>query len=367
MITLDLDLSLRESVALKHPEQIFLLVDENTRFHCLPEIEKTLHLPLSHTLCLPSGEEHKNIETVKQIWDFLLNNQANRSSILLILGGGMLTDMGGFAAATFMRGMPYVNIPTTLLGAVDAGSGGKTGINYQGLKNQVGVFAQPKQTIIYPPFLRSLPLPQLLSGYAEMLKHALIASPLELAQVLAFDWDKIDWDQLSELLRRSLEIKNYIVEQDPEEHNLRKTLNFGHTIGHALEEYSAHKLDISEYQNIGEPQQKPLLHGEAVAYGLVAELYLSHVRLGFPIATLRQVAHFVFETYGKIACPCKDYDKLIELMRHDKKSEQASLHRDDNTPQLNFTLLASVGNYRINCLLTPNEVKEALDFLFNGG
>ncbi len=361
MITLDLDLALRESVALKQPEQIFLLVDENTRLHCLPEIEKTLRLPLSHTLCLASGEEHKNIETVKQIWDFLLTNQANRSSILLILGGGMLTDMGGFAAATFMRGMPYVNIPTTLLGAVDAGSGGKTGINYHGLKNQVGVFAQPKQTIIYPHFLRSLPLPQLLSGYAEMLKHALIASPLELAQVLAFDWDKIDWNQLTELLRRSLEIKNYIVEQDPEEQNIRKTLNFGHTIGHALEEYLLESGTKNQ-----ESGHRTLLHGEAVAYGLVAELYLSHVRLGFPVATLRQVAHFVFETYGKIACPCKDYDKLIDLMRHDKKAEQVTINQDDNTPQLNFTLLPSVGNYRINCLLTPNEVKEALDFLFNG-
>ncbi len=343
MLTFDLDLALREATALYSQEQLFLLMDEQTQQYCLPEVEKTLDILPSHRLCVATGEDNKTIATVMQIWDFLIAQKANRHSLLLILGGGMLTDIGGFAAATFMRGMSFVNISTTLLAAVDAGSGGKTGFNYQGLKNEIGVFAQPTQTIVYPPFFQTLPYEQLLSGYAEMLKHALIASPLELAQVLSFDLNTIDWNALSELLRRSMEIKHYIVEQDPEERDIRKTLNFGHTVGHALEEYFM--------------ESAPLLHGTAVAYGIVAELYLSYLRLGFSQATLRQVVHYVYEHYGRISCPCKDYDVLIDLMLHDKKAEHAN--------QLNVTLLQTVGNYRINQTVTADEMKEALDFLFN--
>ncbi len=346
MLTFDLDLALREVTALYSQEQLFLLMDEQTQKYCLPTVENTLQVLPSHQLCVATGEENKTLATVQQIWDFFIAQKANRHSLLLILGGGLLTDIGGFAAATFMRGMPFVNIPTTLLAAVDAGSGGKTGFNYQGLKNEIGVFAQPAQTIVYPPFFQTLPYEQVLSGYAEMLKHALIASPLELAQVLSFDLDKIDWDGLAELLRRSMEIKHYIVEQDPEERDLRKTLNFGHTVGHALEEY------FLEHR-----AEQPLLHGTAVAYGIVAELYLSYMKLGFSDKVLRQVVHYVYEHYGRISCPCKDYDVLIDLMLHDKKAEHAN--------QLNVTLLQTVGNYRINQTVTADEMKEALDFLFN--
>ncbi len=346
MLTFDLDLALREVTALYSQEQLFLLMDEQTQKYCLPTVEKTLQVLPSHQLCVATGEENKTLATVQQIWDFLIAEKANRHSLLLILGGGLLTDIGGFAAATFMRGMPFLNIPTTLLAAVDAGSGGKTGFNYQGLKNEIGVFAQPAQTIVYPPFFQTLPYEQVLSGYAEMLKHALIASPLELAQVLSFDLDKIDWDGLAELLRRSMEIKHYIVEQDPEERDLRKTLNFGHTVGHALEEYF-----------LKHRAEQPLLHGTAVAYGIVAELYLSYMKLGFSDKVLRQVVHYVYEHYGRISCPCKDYDVLIDLMLHDKKAEHAN--------QLNVTLLQTVGNYRINQTVKADEMKEALDFLFN--
>ncbi len=357
MLTFDLDLVLREVTALYSQEQLFLLMDEQTQKYCLPMVEKTLQVLPSHQLCVATGEENKTLATVQQIWDFLIAQKANRHSLLLILGGGLLTDIGGFAAATFMRGMPFVNIPTTLLAAVDAGSGGKTGFNYQGLKNEIGVFAQPAQTIVYPPFFQTLPYEQVLSGYAEMLKHALIASPLELAQVLAFDLDKIDWDGLAELLRRSMEIKHYIVEQDPEECDLRKTLNFGHTVGHALEEYSLLDKGQRTKDKGYVAGSGPLLHGTAVAYGLVAELYLSYMKLGFSQDTLRQVVHYVYEHYGRISCPCKDYDVLIDLMLHDKKVERAN--------QLNVTLLQTVGNYRINQTVTADEMKEALDFLFN--
>ncbi len=350
MLTFDLDLALREATALYSQEQLFLLMDEQTQKYCLLEIEKTLMILPSHQLCVAAGEENKTLVTVQQIWNFFIAEKANRHSLLLILGGGMLTDIGGFAAATFMRGMQFVNIPTTLLAAVDAGSGGKTGFNYQGLKNEIGVFAQPAQTIVYPLFFQTLPYEQLLSGYAEMLKHALIASPLELAQVLSFDLNTIDWEILAELLRRSMEIKHYIVEQDPEERDIRKTLNFGHTVGHALEEYFIALANTHK-------ESEPLLHGTAVAYGLVAELYLSYMKLGFSEKVLRQVVHYVYEHYGRISCPCKDYDVLLELMLHDKKAEQVG--------QFNVTLLQGVGNYRINQSVTAEEMKEALDFLFN--
>ncbi len=360
MITFDLDLALREATALKTPEQLFVLVDENTRQHCLPLVEQTLTINPAHILCLPAGEEHKTLATVTQIWDWLIAQHANRHSLLLIIGGGVLTDMGGFAAATYMRGMVFVNIPTTLLAIVDAGAGGKTGFNYHGLKNQIGAFAMPKQTIVYPPFLDTLPPRHFLSGFAEMLKHALIASPLELARILAFDEE--DKEEFAELLGRSIDIKNYIVEQDPEEQNIRKSLNFGHTIGHALEAYFLeHRTQNTE--------QRILLHGEAVAYGIVAELYLSFMRLGFSDKTLRDVTHFVQEHYGRITCPCKDYDTLINLMLHDKKTETPTVlcsdSIDEDTPLINCTLLATVGNYRINQLVSPREVREALDFLFN--
>ncbi len=375
MFTFDLDLALREATALYTKEQIFVLMDENTKCFCLPEIEKTLTLIPSHCLALPAGENKKSLETVSLIWDWLIQEKATRYSLLLILGGGVLCDMGGFAAATYMRGIPFVNIPTTLLSAVDAGEGGKTGVNYKGLKNYVGLFAKPAVSIVYPPFLQTLPTREILSGFAEMLKHALIASPLELAQILAFEPHSIgeitEESTFAELLRRSMEIKNYVVEQDPEEKDLRKTLNFGHTVGHALEEYSLQtattldsRLQTSDSMlsattldsRLQTSDFRLLSHGEAVAHGIVAELYLSFMKLGFDKEVLRKVTHFIGENYGKITCPCKDYDVLIELMKHDKKGVQG---------EINCTLLAMVGNCRINQTISEEEMKEALDFLFN--
>lgn len=344
MLANDLDLALREATALYQPEQLFLLMDGHTRQYCLPQVLQTLSVPEDNMLCLPAGEEHKTLSSVERIWDFLIRQGATRQSLLLVLGGGVLTDMGGFAASCFKRGMAYVNIPTTLLAAVDAAAGGKTGFDYHGLKNEIGLFAEPRATIVCPDFFRTLPAEQLLSGYAEIIKHALIASPLELNKVLAFDWYHIDWQALSSLLERSIDIKRYMVEQDPEEHDLRKTLNFGHTIGHALE---SHALSAGT----------PMLHGYAVAYGIMAELYLSVMKLGFPQDTFRQVVHFITEHYGKPTCPCKDYDRLLSLMAHDKKNTSAQA--------VNFTLLSTVGNYRLNQLPARSEITEALDFLFN--
>lgn len=348
IITSDLDLALREQTALVEKSQVFVLCDENTATHCLPLLQETLALPNHQILVVPAGEEHKSLATVELIWQFLLREGATRKSMLLNLGGGVITDLGGFAAATYMRGMQFVNIPTTLLGMVDAAAGGKTGFDYQGIKNLIGAFRMSKETIIHPVFLRTLPAEQILSGFAEMVKHALISSPLELMSILAFDLHNYfthpDDERLSELVSRSIDIKNYIVESDPEEQGMRQTLNFGHTVGHALEVYWLQK-------------QQPMLHGYAVMYGLVAELYLSVMKQGFPEKDLQQIVHLMKEFYGKPICPCKDLDELISIMQHDKKNP--SIH------DITFTLLHTVGNYRLGCTATEAEIKEALDFLFN--
>ena len=291
------------------------------------------------------GEAHKNLHTVELIWQFLQQRGATRKSILFCIGGGVLTDMGGFAAATFKRGITWINIPTTLLGMVDAAAGGKTGFNYGGFKNEIGLIRDAKETIIDPDFLKTLPPKQFLSGFAEMLKHALISSPLELASIRAFDPNHPDEEQLTELISRSVDIKNYIVDSDPEETGMRQTLNFGHTVGHAIEEYSLRH------------DEEPLLHGYAVLYGMVAELYLSVAKLGFPERDLQTVVSLMKEYYGKPVCPCKDYDELISLMQHDKKNPSPD--------RITFTLLRSVGNYQLGCTAGEEEIREALDFLFN--
>lgn len=344
-ITTDIDLVLREQTALTPLEQVFVLVDENTRVHALPLVLQTLPLPAEQILCIPAGEAYKTLHTVELIWQFLEQREATRKSILFCLGGGVLTDLGGFAAATFKRGIIWINIPTTLLGMVDAAAGGKTGFNYGGFKNEIGLIREAKETIINPDFLKTLPPHQFLSGFAEMLKHALISSPLELASIKAFDPNHPDQEQLQELISRSVDIKNYIVDCDPEETGMRQTLNFGHTIGHAIEEYSLRH------------DEEPLLHGYAVLYGIVAELYLSTTQLGFPERDLQTIVAIMKEYYGKPVCPCKDYDELVSLMQHDKKNPSPD--------RITFTLLRSVGNYQLGCTAGEEEIREALDFLFN--
>lgn len=351
MITNDIDLSLREAIGVRSKEQVFVLTDTNTQTFCLPIVQQTLHIPQEQILCLSEGEQKKNLDTLCQIWNFLSERGATRASVLLVLGGGTLTDMGGFAAATYMRGMSHVNIPTTLLGMVDASIGGKTGINYAGIKNLIGVFSQPDRVVVYVPFLRSLPPQQFLSGWAEMIKHTFISSPLQVSSLMSFDlnrWftssDASQEEQLSDLIARSIEIKKYIVESDPYEKGMRQTLNFGHTVGHALEAWALQK-------------DKPLLHGYAVLYGMIAELYLSEMLFGFPEKNIQMLVSLMKEFYGKPVCGCSDYDELIRLMKHDKKNVLSS--------DITFTLLRSIGNYQTGCVCTEPQIKEALDFLFN--
>ena len=255
----------------------------------------------------------------------------------------MVTDLGGFAASTFKRGIPYINIPTTLLSMVDASVGGKTGINFGGLKNEIGVFNNARCVILDTTFLRTLDHENILSGYAEMLKHGLIDCDSHWAELLNTTIGTIGTigtiKNFFHLLAKSVAVKQRIVTEDPTEKGLRKALNLGHTAGHAFESFAL--------------EHTPILHGYAVAYGLVVELYLCCMKMGFPQDKMRQTVNFIKENYGRMSITCDDYPHLIELMHHDKKN----MGND-----INFTLLGGIGDIRINQTASEEEIKEALDF-----
>ena len=320
---------------------LFVLCDENTEKYCFPKIQSISEIQAAKKIIIPAGDDNKKIENLCKVWEFLSKNGANRKSLLINLGGGMLTDLGGFAAATFKRGIQFINISTTLLGAVDAAVGGKTGINFNGLKNEIGVFAPAIAVFIDAGFFTSLDQENFLSGYAEMLKHALLNSPRDLNKILSFDLDNVDYEKLNNLLFESVLVKEKIVEQDPTEQGIRKALNLGHTSGHAFESLSY------ELNN-------PIPHGYAVAWGVVCELYLSFIKLNFDKTDLIKTARFVKENYGAFPFDCKQYLRIYELMLHDKKNE---------TPDINFTLLKFVGKIEINQTANKNEIEETLDFL----
>lgn len=300
------------------------------------------------TLRIAVNEEEKSLETVQRIWDFLFAHGITRRGLLICIGGGVLTDVGGFAAATYKRGIDYVNVPTTLLAMIDASSGGKTGINYGGLKNSIGCFAPPVETLICPDWLKSLPANQWLSGFGEMLKTGLVSESSLWYHLLRYDLEKMDSEALKPLIAQCVAAKERIVEADPKEEGLRKVLNFGHTFGHALEEISIQKSDVSS---------PPLLHGYAVVYGMIAELYLSVVKLGCPKEPLQQLTQVMLHYYGKPQCKCSDREALVALMQQDKKNER--------TAQINCTLIQDIGLPLINQVITPEEAHEALEYLFS--
>ncbi|MBQ5972072.1 MAG: 3-dehydroquinate synthase [Prevotella sp.] len=325
-------------------DPIFILTDTNTLRCCWPLLSTEPAYADAHVITIPASDEAKNLNTLTYVWQQLQEHGATRHSMLVNLGGGMVTDLGGFAAATFKRGMRFKNIPTTLLAMVDAAIGGKTGINFGGLKNEIGAFAEPVETIIDTRMLRTLDSRNLLSGYAEMIKHALLASSALLADILTFDIINPDYERLDTMIRQSADVKKHIVEQDPLEKNLRKALNLGHTIGHAIESLSMKRGHV-------------MLHGYAVAHGLVAALYMSAVAKGFPTETMRQVVTYIREHYGRPAITCDDYPELLQLMQHDKKN---------TADGINFTLLAGIGQPLINQQESDETILEALDFLREG-
>jgi 3-dehydroquinate synthase len=319
---------------------LFLLTDDNTQKYCLPLLQTVPEVQAAKQIVIPAGDENKNLSALSGVWQFLSGNGANRQSLLINLGGGMLTDLGGFAAASFKRGIRFINIPTTLLGAVDAAVGGKTGVNFKGLKNEIGAFAPALAVLIDSNFFKTLDLTNLLSGYAEMLKHALIDDNHKLLQIVQFDFENINYEKLNDLLFESVLIKEKIVKQDPTEKGIRKALNLGHTFGHAFE-------------SLSHERQQPVPHGYAVAWGLACELYLSHIKLGFNQTAVSQIARFVKDNYGSFHFDCNQYEHLYELMQHDKKNDSS---------EINFTLLKAIGEIEINQTAGRKEIEEALDF-----
>ena len=336
----DLRADLEAALRTCQHDRLFVLVDENTRRHCWPILSSFDYLKEASLICIGAGDTHKTIETLSYVWKALGDGGATRHSLLLNLGGGMVTDLGGFAAATFKRGIHFINLPTTLLAMVDASVGGKTGINFNGLKNEVGAFAPASSVLLDATFLKTLDTENLLSGYAEMLKHGLISTPQHWASLLQFDWEEINYPLLQSLVAQSVAIKEEVVKQDPFEKGIRKALNLGHTVGHAFE-------------SLAMEEGRPVLHGYAVAWGLVCELYFSTLQTGFPKDKLRQTIRFIQEHYGAFTYNCKQYDRLYELMTHDKKNTAG---------EINFTLLGEIGDIRINQTATQKDILEMLDF-----
>lgn len=324
-------------------DRLFVLTDETTSEQCWPVIKGYFSLKTATLITIGATDTHKDLDTLASVWKALGDGGATRHSCLINLGGGMVTDLGGFAASTYKRGIDFINIPTTLLAMVDASVGGKTGINFNGLKNEIGVFNDSKFVILDTNFLKSLDAKNINSGYAEMLKHGLISEETMWAELVSFDLQHPDLKQLQRMVADSVQVKERIVNEDPKEHGIRKALNLGHTFGHAFESWAL--------------KRTPILHGYAVAYGLIPELYLSVVKTGFPQDKMRQTLQFIREHYGTLDITCDDYPELITLMHHDKKNTAGTI---------NFTLLGGIGDIKINQTATEEEIKEALDFFREG-
>ncbi len=342
VISHDLRKALTEAIGEVSHDRLFILTDDITRQLCLPVIADFDCVQGAHVITIGATDANKTLDSLSHVWSDLQRKGATRHSLMVNLGGGMVTDLGGFAASTFKRGISYINIPTTLLSMVDASVGGKTGINFGGLKNEIGVFNNARSVILDTTFLSTLDEENMLSGYAEMLKHGLISNDAMWAELLS-DELLVNSEQLAAALEKSVAVKQRIVTEDPTEQGIRKALNLGHTAGHAFESLAL--------------ERQPVLHGYAVAWGLIVELYLCCVKTGFPTDKMRQTVSFIREHYGRMAVTCDDYPRLLELMHHDKKNT-------GNT--INFTLLGNIGDIRINQTATEDEIREALDFYREG-
>ena len=343
IISEQLEQVLRKETGECKADRIFILNDKTTHQLCLPVIKDYDYLQGAEVITIEAGDTNKTLDSVVHVWSELQRLGATRHSLLINLGGGMVTDLGAFAASTFKRGISIINIPTTLLSMVDASVGGKTGFNFGGLKNEIGVFRNADCVILDTVFLKTMDEENILSGYAEMLKHGLISTEAHWAELMNFDIEHPNLKELGDLVAKSIQVKERIVTEDPTEKGIRKALNLGHTVGHAFESLAL--------------QRKPILHGYAVAWGLVCELYPSVAKTGFPVEKMRQMTRFIFEHYGRMPITCDDYPTLLELMTHDKKNIGTSI---------NFTLMGGIGDIRINQTATKEEIEEALDFYREG-
>lgn len=342
IISKHLKTELAKAIAECEHDRIFVLVDETTNKLCWSLVKDYLCLKDAQTIVIGATDRRKNLDTLVHVWESLQQGKATRHSLLINLGGGMVTDLGGFAASTYKRGINFINVPTTLLAMVDASVGGKTGINFGGLKNEIGVFNDAEFVLLDTNWLRTLDEENIRSGYAEMLKHGLIADDTMWAELINFNLAQPNLRQLASMLHKSVRIKERIVTEDPHEKGIRKALNLGHTFGHAFESWAM--------------KRQPVLHGYAVAFGLIAELYLA-TRTDFPTERMRQTVNFIRAYYGSLPITCNDYPELIELMHHDKKNRGN---------EINVTLLGGIGDIRINQTITEGDIKEALDFFREG-
>lgn len=343
IISRHLKTELAKAIAECEHDRIFVLVDETTNKLCWSLVKDYLCLKDAQTIIIGATDRRKNLDTLVHVWESLQQGKATRHSLLINLGGGMVTDLGGFAASTYKRGINFINIPTTLLAMVDASVGGKTGINFGGLKNEIGVFNDAEFVLLDTNWLRTLDEENIRSGYAEMLKHGLIADETMWAELINFNLAQPDLRQLASMLDKSVRIKERIVAEDPHEKGIRKALNLGHTFGHAFESWAM--------------KRQPVLHGYAVAFGLIAELYLATTQTNFPTERMRQTVNFIRAYYGSLPITCNDYPELTELMHHDKKNRGS---------EINVTLLGGIGDIRIDQTITEEDIKEALDFFREG-
>jgi 3-dehydroquinate synthase len=319
----DLKKDLSELIQKYSRGKVFLLLDTGSYQHCYPKIKDMSEIDESNVIVIEQGDQNKNIEAISKVWSFLSTHGADRKSLLINLAGGMPCDLGGFAAATFKRGIDFINIPTTLLSQVDASVGGKTGINFLGYKNEIGVFKHASAVLVNPDFIETQDQANISSGFAEMIKHALIYSEEVWDTLKTFPIINADVKALAPLVVNSIHIKEHFVKADPTEQNVRKSLNFGHTIGHAFESFAME-------------QGRPVLHGYAVAFGMVAELYLGYKKCGFPMEKIEEINEVIDSIYGKFDFETSD-----------------------------FALLEGIGQIQINQTCTKEEIFEALAFYKN--
>ena len=333
--------ALNEHIRKRNFSKIFILVDENTHQYCLPTVLEKLETTIAIEIIeIESGEVNKTIDTCVGVWNTLSEGDADRKSVLINIGGGVITDLGGFVACTFKRGIAYVNVPTTLLSMVDASVGGKTGVDLGTLKNQIGVISNPDLVLIDTQFLNTLPQNQMRSGLAEMLKHGLISDRTYWNKFKTLS--KLSLDDLDMLIYESVMIKKHVVELDPLENNLRKTLNFGHTLGHAIESYF-----------LSHPNKTTLLHGEAIIVGMIMACYISTELTGFPKQETIEIKALFTDYYGKVTIDPSEYAPIMELLKYDKKN---------NHGHINFVLLEAIGKTKIDCLVDDQIILDAFEF-----
>ncbi|MCP9769487.1 3-dehydroquinate synthase [Lacihabitans sp. LS3-19] len=328
--------SLSQFFAQNTYSKVMVLVDNNTKKHCYPLVKSSL--PAHKLIVIKSGEQHKTLDTCQQIWEEMTMNSLDRHALIVNLGGGVIGDMGGFCAATYKRGIDFIQIPTTLLSQVDASVGGKLGVDFQGYKNHIGVFTLPKTVFIDEQFLKTLPANELRSGFAEIIKHCLIRDKAKWNEIKVKDLENQD---LADLISHSVEIKKQIVAEDPTEKGLRKILNFGHTIGHAIETF---------YLDKGKQR---LLHGEAIAAGMIAEAYISFTKKMISEATLLEIEEFIFAVYGNVYIDELDFVKIVNLTLQDKKNK-GNLVR--------ASLLDGIGTCQYDISITKGEMIKALNY-----